>query len=332
MNELVSIIVPIYNVEKYLEQCIDSILNQSYKNLEIILVDDGSPDNCGKICDRYAKSDKRIKVIHKKNGGLSEARNFGLDIARGEYIVFVDSDDYINVHMIKILLENIKKYSTDIVICNFNCFENINVVERNLSKNIKIGIYNNIDIIKEYFLSSPMELVVAWNKIYKRKLFDKDTYFPINRLYEDLATSYKLYFKAQKICILDNRLYYYRKRDNSITNSISKKNIEDLISTIKESYILAKNYKLDLDKEVGQYIINMYYGLIILLYDNNLLDDSKCFIDDLNHFIKQHVNINDIIKLKNIKVVIKYLFIIINKVQYLEKCKIYIINKMKNIL
>lgn len=327
MNELISIIVPIYNVEKYLEQCINSILNQSYKNIEIILVDDGSPDNCGKICDRYAKFDKRIKVIHKKNGGLSEARNFGLDIARGEYIVFVDSDDYIDIHMIEILLENIKKYDTDIVICNFNFFENINIIRRNLSKNIKTGIYNNIDIIKEYFLSSPIELVVAWNKIYKRKLFDKDTHFPVNRLYEDLATSYKLYFKSQKVCILDNKLYYYRKRENSITKSVSKRNIIDLINTIKESYIFAKNYKLD--KEAGQYIINMYYGLIILLYDNNLLEDSKTFVNDLNHFIKQYVNIKDIIKLKNIKIIIKYLFIIINKVQFLEKCKMYIINKMR---
>ena len=115
----VSIIVPIYKVEKYLNRCIDSILNQTYKNIEVILVDDGSPDRCGAICDNYSKIDKRIKVIHKKNEGLAEARNAGIKIATGEYISFVDSDDFINKNMYKVLYENAIKYDADISMCQF---------------------------------------------------------------------------------------------------------------------------------------------------------------------------------------------------------------------
>ena len=118
-NLLVSVIVPIYNVEKYLRKCVDSILNQTYKNLEIILVDDGSPDNCGNICDEYALSDSRIRIIHKKNGGLSDARNAGLDIARGNYILFVDSDDYIDETMVEKLYEALEKEKAEMSLCSF---------------------------------------------------------------------------------------------------------------------------------------------------------------------------------------------------------------------
>ena len=134
-NNLISIIVPIYNVEKYLKKCIDSIINQTYKNLEIILVDDGSPDNCGKICDEYAKKDNRIKVIHKENGGVSSARNVGVENATGEYIGFVDSDDYIEKDMYEVLINNLKKENADIsIISNYEVYKN-KIIENKKKEN-----------------------------------------------------------------------------------------------------------------------------------------------------------------------------------------------------
>ena len=127
MEELISVIVPIYKVEHYLPKCIDSIIHQTYQNLEIILVDDGSPDNCPEICDEYAKRDKRIKVVHQENGGLSAARNSGVEMANGEFLCFVDSDDYIHPKMYEILYKNLKKFKADISICDYNVvFENQN--------------------------------------------------------------------------------------------------------------------------------------------------------------------------------------------------------------
>ena len=118
MKSLVSVIVPIYKVEKYLNKCVDSIINQSYKNLEIILVDDGSPDKCGEICDKYAEKDSRVKVIHKENGGLSDARNAGIDIAKGDYLLFVDSDDWITSNICEVLIKNANDNLSDIIACN----------------------------------------------------------------------------------------------------------------------------------------------------------------------------------------------------------------------
>ena len=136
-NELISIVIPIYNVEKYIEKCLDSVIKQTYKNIEIILVDDGSPDNCGKICDSYANNDKRIQVIHKENGGLSDARNVGIERANGKYITFVDSDDYIELDYIEYLYTLIKKYNTKISFCKVNVVFNENNTDNKLENNNK---------------------------------------------------------------------------------------------------------------------------------------------------------------------------------------------------
>ncbi|MBR1540013.1 MAG: glycosyltransferase [Clostridia bacterium] len=137
-EELISIIVPVYKVEKYLDKCINSIVSQTYKNLEVILVDDGSPDSCGKMCDEWTQKDTRIKVIHKENGGLSDARNFGLDCAKGKYIQFVDSDDYIEKDMIEFLYKNLKENNADISICSNYMVDEENVINVGTRKIFRI--------------------------------------------------------------------------------------------------------------------------------------------------------------------------------------------------
>ena len=169
-KDLISVIVPVYKVEKYLEKCIESVLKQTYTNLQIILVDDGSPDNCGKICDEYAKKDSRIEVIHKINGGLSDARNVGINRANGRYIGFVDSDDYIKEDMYEKLINLIKEYDADISICNL--YDVIDGKEYVRNKDNGIHEYSRIDILKEILLDKNIQSY-AWNKLYKKELFDE---------------------------------------------------------------------------------------------------------------------------------------------------------------
>lgn len=214
MDSLISVIVPIYNVEKYLERCVESIINQTYKNLEIILVDDGSPDCCPKICDEYSKKDKRIKVIHKENGGLSSARNAGLDVAKGEYVSFIDSDDVVDEKFIETLYNLCIENNCDISECNFQRFEK-DIVKS--SNNCEIKVYTNHEMqerlyIPEYFARG----IVVWNKLYKKYLYD-DVRFPIGKLNEDEFTTYKVLYKCEtSICVTEEELYYYRVNENSI--------------------------------------------------------------------------------------------------------------------
>ena len=189
MEDLISVIVPIYKVEKYLEKCILNIVNQTYSNLEIILVDDGSPDNSGKICDEYARKDSRIKVVHKLNGGLSDARNAGIEIATGKYIAFVDSDDYIEEKMISKLYDLLKANDADVSACNICKFY----------EDKEIELDENEEIVKSYPPEQAILLTIlddsfgnyAWNKLYRSELFS-DVRFPFKRRYEDIATIYKI--------------------------------------------------------------------------------------------------------------------------------------------
>ena len=217
MNNKISIIIPIYNVEKYLKRCLDSVVNQTYKYIEIILVNDGSPDNCGKICDEYAKIDSRIKVIHKENGGLSSARNAALDIVSGEYIMFVDSDDWIFENSLEQLNEYINM-DYDIINFKFSFVKEKteNIIEFNgrTENSYECDLLSYIDKL----FSGELDFFI-WNKLYKRDLFD-GVRFPKGRNYEDLATIYKLYFKAKIIIVTDFALYYYwLGNSNSITSN-----------------------------------------------------------------------------------------------------------------
>lgn len=211
--------MPIYKVEKYLDNCVKAIQNQTYKNLEIILVDDGSPDSCPELCDRFAEVDERIKVIHKVNGGLSDARNAGIDMATGDYITFVDSDDFLLEDMIETLYCLSKKYDADFVMCKkMDCGDDDivgTIVPPCDSLNIKV--FEGREKMAAYLKTNQIE-TTAWKKLYKRYLFD-DLRFPKGKLHEDAFTTYKLVDRASKIVVTNKVGYVYRNNPQSIMNS-----------------------------------------------------------------------------------------------------------------
>jgi len=233
MMSLVSVIVPVYKVEDYLRKCVDSILAQTYKNLEIILVDDGSPDNCGKICDEYALMDKRIKVIHKENGGLSDARNAGLDICTGEYIAFVDSDDWVDEDYIATFM---KYAQPDTIVC---CgYKRIYLKKSIPHRMLAVKEFSAVEAIK---VQQEQEIAVStgasnvnpitnavWNKLYPKKFFDKIK-FPVGKVYEDIYVCFELFLKSQKVVVVPNTTYNYFCRDSSICGRPSAKSIRDFI-------------------------------------------------------------------------------------------------------
>ena len=225
MEELISVIVPIYNVEKYIRKCVDSILKQTYKNIEVILVDDGSKDECGKIIDEYKKIDGRIKVIHKKNGGLSDARNCGMQYATGKFLLFIDSDDWIDREMVKKLYDNIKKYNADISICEF-IEEDEEGKELSKKKyDEKILLFTSKEAIKELIVQKNITNH-AWNKLYKKEIFDNIEY-PKGQLMEDVSTTYKLIENSKQIVYQNIALYHYIQRNKSILGNITPKRIND---------------------------------------------------------------------------------------------------------
>ena len=207
----VSVIVPVYKVEKYLNRCVDSILSQTFKDFEIILVDDGSPDRCGDICEEYAKKNNKVKVLHKKNGGLSDARNAGLNMATGKYIVFVDSDDYIDSNMIDILYKRIVDTSADMAICNYLYVDEDEtpMLEYTGSLAVEDIIYTGIQILYGATTKGRISFVTACNRIYKRELWD-DIRFPKGKLFEDDHVLHKLCLKCDIVAGVSKPLYFYR--------------------------------------------------------------------------------------------------------------------------
>lgn len=221
MEQKVSVIVPIYKVEPYLKRAVASILHQTYHNLEIILVDDGSPDQCGRICDDYAKEDNRITVIHKENGGLSDARNAGLDAAHGEYIVFVDSDDFIAEDYVETLMQCLKKYDADVAMCSYAVTASVELDESifKASRDEMVEVCDRRELLNNLYDANHKDatyFIVSWNKIYKASLW-QDVRFPKGRIHEDEATTYKIYDRAQKGVYLHRPLYGYFTAPSSIT-------------------------------------------------------------------------------------------------------------------
>lgn len=216
--ELISIIVPIYNVEKYLEDCLISIINQTYINLEIILIDDGSTDNCGKICDEYSQKDKRIIVKHKKNGGVSSARNAGLEIAKGKYIGFVDPDDWITADMYEVLYNNIKKYNANISVCRHKIQTGRDVNNKIENKDSEDIIFLNSQQSMRYMLSYQDGYACGpCNKLYRREILKKfnDKY----SIGEDLLVNFEIYYNKNNVTVFDNNVkYFYYLREDSACN------------------------------------------------------------------------------------------------------------------
>lgn len=216
MGPLVSVIVPVYNVEEYLHRCIDSLINQSYLNLEIILVDDGSSDRSSSICDEYAAKDNRIRVVHKENGGQSSARNVAMDIMCGKYVVFVDSDDYISCNMIEKFIDSSLRHNVDVVVADYTIIGNFPKKTKEVNKDY---CATGIDIAKA-IIRDEYPKNFAWGKLYKSYLFD-DVRFPEGRIYEDTATIYKVVAKSSLVYCLSDSLYFYEMgRPNNTTSEL----------------------------------------------------------------------------------------------------------------
>ena len=257
---ILSIIVPVYNVEKYIERCIKSILNQSFTNFELILVDDGSPDKCGEICDEYEKKDSRIKVIHKKNGGLSDARNAGIERAKGEYIAFVDSDDFINKYMYEILYKNAKKWDADISICNFKMVCENDRIDEDISVICEDAkVYGRNEALNKLYSNENLQFIVAWNKIYKKELFLNIRY-DYGKCHEDEFIIHKLIYNANKIAYCSSEMYYYLQRNNSIMNLEFSIHRLDIIEALdKRMEFFRENNLLELEYRTQNLYLNYFF-------------------------------------------------------------------------
>lgn len=230
MSELVSVIVPIYKVEEDLEACVESIRNQTYPNLEIILVDDGSPDQCGAIADRLAQEDSRIRVIHKINGGLSDARNAGMESMTGDYVVFVDSDDVLELTFVEEMLGLAKKHGAQIAVCQNSVFnKTMGVVHRHDQTNIVEKCFDAGDAIKTMLYQKDFD-VAAWGKIYRADTL-AGVQYPKGLIHEDIPTTYKPMLKANKVVYTSKELYRYQVRENSIENEKFTPRKMDCITT-----------------------------------------------------------------------------------------------------
>lgn len=231
MNKI-SIIVPVYNVEKYIKRCVDSLLEQTYSDIEIILVDDGAKDNSGSLCDDLAKNDDRIKVFHKENGGLSSARNYGIEKATGDYVCFVDSDDYVSPDYCRKMIEVSQSENADIVVCNYIRFSGERCTE-SIDSTDAYQVFNRVDALKNLYALDGERYTLAWNKLYKRSVI-ADIRYPESLINEDEFTTYKFLLNADKIVTMDDVLYFYFKNDNSITTNAKYLENLDVFKALEE--------------------------------------------------------------------------------------------------
>lgn len=274
---LVSIIVPVYNVENYLKECIDSILMQTYKNIEVILINDGSSDSSGKLCDEYKKKDIRIKVVHKTNGGLSDARNFGLNVCKGEYVSFVDSDDYVSPVFIEIFMQTMLEGNCEIVAMQGGTdFWDEGIFRPSLAhtKNECHIDYIEAKIALEKMLYQQIATGAPF-KICHRKVFE-NIKFPYGYLYEDVATTYKLFLEASNSAIIYGNLYAYRKRKDSIIRQ--KFNDKKLVAlSIFDQLVCDENLnEIGLNKAACSRAYAMLYSVFLQIPNGN--NDVKKFI------------------------------------------------------
>ena len=285
---LITLIIPVYNVEHYLKQCLDSVIRQTYPKIEIIIVDDGSSDKSGKICEEYAEKDCRIRVHHTKNDGLSAARNYGLDHINKatKYIAFLDSDDWMEPNAIQSFYDAAIRSEADIVVCgHYNEFPKKSVC---VGINESIMLSNKEQIIDSFICKNSI-LDVAWNKLYKSKLFEEIRY-PENRIYEDIATTYRLINVVENIYIIPEPLIHYRMRNSSISGSHSIRNLTDYWLSCIEKYRAMSAISESIYKELlGSCILSIgrMWRWIYRSSENEKLYASK-YLDEMQMFIANH--------------------------------------------
>jgi glycosyltransferase involved in cell wall biosynthesis len=263
-SPLISVIVPVYNVERYLKTCVDSVLSQTFSNWELILVNDGSPDNCPAICDEYAQKDKRIKVIHKVNGGVSSARNSALNNFKGQYVTFLDSDDFWHSDYLKIMLELCLENDADISQCTF--VRGTEIFFPNIKNSAKSKVFNNQSIL----LSGNSKIILC-AKLYKAYLFD-NIRMPLGKINEDDFTTWKCYYKANKIAVTADALYYYTYNSDSIMSNVAKTPRLDFLEAYEERIEFFKEKD---EKSMEDFSRAHFCKALLLTTNNKMLNPEQ---------------------------------------------------------
>lgn len=296
MKLVVSIIVPVYNIKQYLENCIDSIILQSFESKELILVDDGSTDGSDKICDKYAEKYSWIRAYHQDNGGLSAARNSGIRQAQGKYITFVDGDDYLNRNYLRDLYGAIAKTGANIAICNLKNVYKIDKSLINIDAAYKQKVYEGSDgvealLYQKGFTSS------ACGKLFDRQLF-KEITFPPGRLHEDVGTVYKLFVRADRVVYISGDLYYYIQHDKSIIHSdFSKKKLDYLILTNEMILFMREKYP-SLVKAAYSRHLSACFQVIIMIPEHEYQEEYNEIICEIKKY-RKYVMFDSKARLKN---------------------------------
>lgn len=270
-DTLISVIIPVYKVEEYLDECVESVINQTYRNLEIILVDDGSPDNCGNMCDQYALQDSRIKVIHKENGGLSDARNAGRRASTGDYITYIDSDDVVSIKYIEHMYSLAIEYHADTVQISYTK----NIDEFGIIDDSGIRAFPHDEAMRNLLHMRDIK-EASWGKLYTREIAEK-VIFPVGRLYEDVLTAYQFVYHSNVIvCDVNSKLYYYRPNPHGIMHKQLSKIRFSVLTVIKDIRLFLKSdyekYLNDCSYYAMRHMINIYNECIVEDGDREFAD------------------------------------------------------------
>ncbi|HIT66103.1 MAG TPA: glycosyltransferase family 2 protein [Candidatus Merdisoma merdipullorum] len=281
MRELISVIIPVYRVEEYLSRCVDSVLAQTYENMEVILVDDGSPDGCPAICDAYAALDSRVRVLHQKNTGLSGARNAGIDASHGKWLAFVDSDDYLAPRFLERLYEVCVDTGSDLGVCRWEYVKGEPIPERGSGG---VRVYTGREMLANLYTPDGAYFVVAWNKLYRRELFQEIRY-PQGRIHEDEATTYRIYDRTERATYVDSSLYGYFVTPSSITRGFNPKRM-DWVRAVAErmDFFERKGYRELMVPGLQAFAdgsIDIYFGL------RDFLPGSEKQQEEIRAYIRQ---------------------------------------------
>lgn len=311
MEPKISIIVPVYNVEKYLERCVESLINQTHKNVEIILVDDGSKDNSGKLCDELAQRDSRIVVYHKENGGLSDARNYGIDKSTSDYVGFVDSDDFVDEDMYEILLSNLLKYDSEISFCRLNDVYNDEITKDNTEN--KPYLMTSEQAIK-MVLEAKVFSVTAVNKLYKKSLFAQIR-FDKGKIAEDAFIMVDLLSRCEKIAATEAKKYYYMHRENSITTQKFTPKFLNVIEAYEKNAKIVSDKYPNLKYQADTRICWAYFYVLDRLLKDEEYKDEK-LETELIQYLKKHKKFILSNSLFNAKRKLSFVALLINKNLY----------------
>lgn len=314
MKRLISIIIPVYNVETYLSECIESVLKQTYQNIEILLIDDGSPDNSGKICNEYAKKDSRVRVIHKENGGVSSARNVGLKQANGEYITFVDGDDFIAESYIEELYKTLENVNADLSFCKYNHYNGLGFQEiyENFPADLLVERTSEafIDFFCRFFTNKNNFFGSIWRVLYKKSVLQDLSFNENVKISEDLLFLLQAIFNAKKLCFVEKTLYHYRVTQGSACRSYKK----DYVKSQEELYNGLKYIFNQIENQKTIKLFNTYSALLCYyLFSNEIKYREKEWKHNIQEIrdckLYEYFKLKNGLKIQTVKSQIKFLIV-----------------------